>query len=69
VGHGAPRQAGAGAARDHRHFEPPAFAQHRTQFLLGVRQHDQHRLLTKHGQSVAFVGSQFFVAAEHAIRG
>lgn len=60
----AARKAGARTTRYDRDFEASAGEEYLAYLVFGPRQDDEHRLLTKDAQAVAFVGVQLLVARE-----
>ncbi len=64
VGHGTTRQAGARAARHHRHIQAMTHPQHCSHLLFSFRQGHQQRALAVGGQAVAFVGRGVFRLVE-----
>ena len=61
-------QAGAGAARHHRHPQRMAGAQHRSHLRLGFGQRHQQRLLAVGGEAVAFIGHRVLAAPQQRMR-
>jgi len=68
VRHRPARQAGARAARHHRHAQLAAGTQDGDDLRLALRQADGQRQLTVGGEAVTFVGTQIFLVEQQAMR-
>jgi hypothetical protein len=66
--HGATRQAGAGAARHHRHLEPVAGLQHGAHLVLGLGQCHHQRALPVGREAVAFIRRGVFAVPQQGMR-